>query len=155
MIDRSSNLLTKDVSAKLKSLVCKIDVIESYSGEKINTNCSIYKLKNSTIFAALLNYLPIGCKDALLTKYLLKNRMVNCFTFEENTKSPYNKNFCLLTALALFFREIRDPKKKLQNYLCYWYRKSMDTAPTTSKESIWAIFLSMRVCWCSIFCQRI
>ena len=43
----------------------------------------------------------MGCKNAVLLEPLLKNRTINCLTFEENTRQPYNNNLCLLCALAL------------------------------------------------------
>ena len=43
----------------------------------------------------------MGCKDAVLPEPLLKNHTINCLTFEENTKRPYNNNLCLFRVLAL------------------------------------------------------
>ena len=54
----------------------------------------IYKLTNLTVFAALLKDIPMGCRDAVLPDPLLKNHSVNCLTFEQNTRQPYNDNLC-------------------------------------------------------------
>ena len=43
----------------------------------------------------------MGCKDTVLPEPLLKNHNVNCFTFERNTRQPYNDSLCLFRALAL------------------------------------------------------
>ena len=43
----------------------------------------------------------MGCKDALLPEPLLRNGTINCLTFEENTRQPYNDNLCLFRAPAL------------------------------------------------------
>ena len=43
----------------------------------------------------------MGCKDAVLPECLLKNLPVNCFTYEQNTKTPYKDNLCLMRAIAL------------------------------------------------------
>ena len=43
----------------------------------------------------------MGCKDAVLPESLLKNHTVNCLTYEQNTKKPYEDNLCLFRALAL------------------------------------------------------
>ena len=43
----------------------------------------------------------MGGKDAVLPESLLKNHIVNCLTFEKNTRKPYNDNLCLFKALAL------------------------------------------------------
>ena len=54
-----------------------------------------------TFFAALLKDVPLGCKNAVLPKLLLKNRIINYLTFEESTRQPHNDNLCLFCALAL------------------------------------------------------
>ena len=43
----------------------------------------------------------MGCKNAVLPEPLLKNCTINCLTFEESTRQPYNDNLCLFRALAL------------------------------------------------------
>ena len=42
-----------------------------------------------------------GCKNAVLPETLLRNGTINCLTFEESTRQPYNDNLCLFRALAL------------------------------------------------------
>ena len=86
---------------KLKDFLNKTDVIETCSRERTNTKWRFYKLKNLTVFAALLKDVPLGCKDAILQEPLLRNCTINCLTFEENTRQPYNDNLCLFRALAL------------------------------------------------------
>ena len=44
----------------------------------------------------------MGCKDTVLPEPLSKVLKVNRFTFERNTRQPYNDNLCLFRALALF-----------------------------------------------------
>ena len=67
----------------------------------MNTKWRFYKLTNLTVFAALLKYVPMGCKNAVLPEPLLRNGTINCLTYEENTRQPYNDNLCLFRALAL------------------------------------------------------
>ena len=43
----------------------------------------------------------MGCKNAMLPEPLLKNHTINCLTYEEITRQPYNDNLCLFRALAL------------------------------------------------------
>ena len=43
----------------------------------------------------------MGCKDTVLPEPLLRNCNVNCLTFQNNTRQPYNDNLCLFRALAL------------------------------------------------------
>ena len=100
LLDRSK-LCTHYDLAKLKDFLNKTDVIESCCRERINTKWKFYKLTNLTVFAALLRDVPMGCKNAVLPKLLLKNHTINCLTFEENTRQPYIDNLCLFRALAL------------------------------------------------------
>ena len=101
LLDRYKLVCTHDDLAKLKDFLNKTDVIETCSRERMNTKWSFYKLTNLTVFAALLKDLPMGCKNAVLPEPLLKNHIINCLTFEENTRQPYNDNLCLFRALAL------------------------------------------------------
>ena len=101
LLDRSKLVCTHDDLAKLKDFLYQTDVIESCSRERMNTKWRFYKLANLTVFAALLKDVPMGCKNAVLPEPLLKNRTINCLTYEENTRQPYNDNLCLFRALAL------------------------------------------------------
>ena len=101
LLDRFKLVCTHDDLAKLKDLVNKTDVIESCSRKRMNTKWRFYKLTNLTVFAALLKDVPMGCKNAVLPEPLLRNGTINCLTYEENTRQPYNDNLCLFRALAL------------------------------------------------------
>ena len=101
LLDRPKLLCTHDDLAKLKDFLNQSDVIEFCSRERMNTKWRFYKLTNLTVFAALLKDVPMGCKNAFLPKPLHKNHTINCLTFEENTRQPYNDNLCLFRALAL------------------------------------------------------
>ena len=45
----------------------------------------------------------MGCNYTVLPEPLLRTCNVDCFTFERNTSQPYNDNFCLFGALALYW----------------------------------------------------
>ena len=94
-------MCTHDNLAKLKDFLKKTDVIESCSRKRMNTKWKSYKLTNLTVFAALLKYVPMGCKNAVLPEPLLRKCTINCLTYEENTRQPYNNNLCLFRAPAL------------------------------------------------------
>ena len=85
----------------LKKRMQEMDIVDLCTRERSNTKWKFYKLTNLTIFALLLKDVPMGCKDTVLLEPLLKNHNVNCFTFERNTRQPYNDNLCLFRALAL------------------------------------------------------
>ena len=101
LLDRSKLVCTHDDLTKLKDFLNQTYVIESRSRERMNTKWRFYKLTNSTVFAALLKDVPMGCKNAVLPEPLLRNGTINCLTFEENTRQPYNDNLCLFRAPAL------------------------------------------------------
>ena len=67
----------------------------------MNTKWRFYKLTNLRVFAVLLQDGPMGRKDAVLRKPLLKNHTINGLTFEEKTRQPYKDNFCFFQASAL------------------------------------------------------
>ena len=104
LLDRSKLVCTRDDLAKLKGFLNKTNVIESCGRERMNTKWRFYKLTNLTVFAALPKDVPMTCKDAVLTEPLLENHTINCLRYEENTRQPYNDNWCLLRALALHLR---------------------------------------------------
>ena len=101
LLDWSKLVCKHDDLAKLKDFLNKTDVIESCSRERMNTKWRSYKLTNLTVFAALLKDVPMGCKNAVLPEPLLRNGTINCLTYEESTRQPYNENLCLLRAPAL------------------------------------------------------
>ena len=101
LLDRSKLVCMHDDLAKLKVFLNKTDVIETCSRERTNTKWRFYKLTNLIVFAALLKDVPMGCKNAILPEPVLKNHTINCVTYEEKTRQPYNDNLCLFRALAL------------------------------------------------------
>ena len=101
LLDRSKLVCTHDDLANLKDFLNQTDVIESCSRKRTNTKWRFYKLTNLTVFAALLKDVPMGCKNAVSPKPLLRNDTINCLTFGESTRQPYNDNLCLFCALAL------------------------------------------------------
>ena len=71
LLEQSKLVSNKDEMAKLKEILKKIDVIESCTKERSNTNRRFFKLTNLTKFAALLRDVPMGCKDAVLLESVL------------------------------------------------------------------------------------
>ena len=144
-MDRSKVLCIRDDMAKLKDFLNKTDVKKSCSRERMNTKSRFYKLTNLIVFAALFKDVPMGCKDAVLTKPLLKIRTKNCLTFEENTRQPYNDNLCLLVRLLSTCKALNNWKKKLQSFSIYSSIKWLDWAWIKFKESTWTIFLLLKI----------
>ena len=61
----------------------------------------VLQTDKSDSFCSALKNVPMGCKDCVLPKPLLKHQNVNCLIFEKNTRKPYNDNLCLFRAVAL------------------------------------------------------
>ena len=101
LMERSKLVCTPDDFTNLKEKLQKLDFVELCTRERANTKWKFYKLKNLTVFAALLKDVSMGCKDSVLPEPLVKNQNVNCLTFERNTREPYNDNLCLFRAVAL------------------------------------------------------
>ena len=79
--------------------------------KKKNTKWRFLNMTKLTVFTALLRELPVECKEAVLTKPLLKNCTINCLAFEKSARQPYTDNLCLFRALALHLRG----KQKLED----------------------------------------
>ena len=101
LMERSKLVFTPDDNTNLKEKLQKMDIVDLFTRERANTKCKFYKLTNLTVFAELLKDVSRGCKDSLLPEPLLQNQNVNCLTYKQNIKIPYNDNFCLFRALAL------------------------------------------------------
>ena len=119
LLDQSKLVCTHDDLAKLKNFLNKTDVIGSCSRERMNTKRRFCKLPNLTAFAALLKGVPMGCKNAVLPEPLPKNHTINCLTFEESTRQPYNDNLCLFRALALHLHGTQRLEEETSNCSIY------------------------------------
>ena len=58
----------------------------------------------------------MGCKNAVLPKLLLRNDTVNCLTYEENTRQPYNDKLFIFRALALYLRGTQRLEEKISTF---------------------------------------
>ena len=140
LLEQSKLVSNKDDMAKLKEILKKTDVIESCTKERTNTKWRFFKLTNLTIIAALLRDIPMGCKDAVLPESLLKNHTVNCLTYEQNTKKPYKTTFASSEHLLSTCMEMRDSKKKHQNYSTSFLLTVQILTLQSFKEFAWMIF---------------
>ena len=101
IMERSKLASTQADMTNLEDRMQKVDIVDVCTRERANTMWKFFKLTNLTNFASLLKDVPIGCKDRILPEPLLINCNVNCLTFQNNTRQPYNDNLCLFRALAL------------------------------------------------------
>ena len=93
-------LLERQNSKTNETFLNNVNVLESCTRERVNTVWKFYKLTNATLFAFKLKEVPMGCKNAVLSEKLCFG--INCWTFQENTRKPYNIILCLFRAVALF-----------------------------------------------------
>ena len=56
------------------------------------------------------------CKDKILHEPLLKDHIVNCLTFERNTRQPSNDNLCLFRAVALHLFGYKKLEEETSNF---------------------------------------
>ena len=93
------------------------------------TKLRFYKLTNLTAFAALLEDVPMWCKDAVLLKPLMRNGTINCVTFEDKTRQPYNKNLCLFRAVALHLLGTQGLEEETSNLFNLFINKMDELSP--------------------------
>ena len=102
LFDKSILLCTKADLTTIQNKVNKQDIIEICTQERQNTKRRFKLITNVTIFADLLNNVPMGYPDSLIPEPLLRNNHVNCLiSNQDKKKQPYNDNLCLFRALAV------------------------------------------------------
>ena len=129
LLDRSKHVCTHDDFANLKGFLNETDVIESCSRERKNTKWRFYKLTSLTVFAALLKDVPMGCMNAVLREPLLRNCTINCLTYEENAKQPYNDNLFLFRALALHLHGTQRLEEETSKFFNLFINKMDQLSP--------------------------
>ena len=65
----------------------------------------------------------MGCKNAVLPEPLLKKHTINCLTFEESPRQPYNDNLCLFHALALHLHDTQRLEKNTSELFNFFIKK--------------------------------
>ena len=140
LLEQSKLVSNEDDMTKLKEILKKTDVIESCKKERSNTKWRFFKLRNLTIFAALLRDIPMGCKDAVLPESLLKNHTVNCLTFEKVQEKVTMTLFVSSERLLATCMEMRDSRKKHQSYSIFFLLTVQILTFQNFKEFAWMIF---------------
>ena len=87
-MERSKLVCTPVDITNPKDNLQKMDIVDLCTRERANTKWKFHKLTNLTVFAALLEDVPMGCEDYALPEPLLKSQNVNCLTFEKKYKKP-------------------------------------------------------------------
>ena len=87
-MEKSKFVCTQVDITNVKDRMQKMDFVETCTPERAKTMWKFYKLTNIKFFASLLKDVPMGCKRTVLLGSLLRNYIVNCLTFERNTRQP-------------------------------------------------------------------
>ena len=95
-MSRSELVVTKDDLAKLKDILKETEVNESCYRER-RKKMDVIQVKNIPVIAVLFKDVPMDFMDALLLEHMLKTQTIDCLTFQENARQPYNNNLCLFT----------------------------------------------------------
>ena len=95
----------------------------------MNTKWRFYKLTYLTVFAVVLEDVPMGCKNAVLPKPLLKNHIINCLTYEKTSRQPYNDNLCLFRALALHLQSAQRLEEETSKVFNLFIKKMDGLSP--------------------------
>ena len=130
IMETSRLVCTKTDNINVKDRIQKKDIVNFCTREKANRKWKFYKLTNITIFASLLKDVSMGFKTTVLPEPLLKNHKVNCFTFEKNTKQPYNDNLCLFRALALHLHGNEKLEKETSKSFNLFLNNSEEKVPS-------------------------
>ena len=78
LFEKSHLLCTKADLKTVHGKVEKFDIVEQCTEEHHNTRWRFNLITNVTIFAALLENIPMGCPDSVLPEPLLRHTQVNC-----------------------------------------------------------------------------
>ena len=85
-----------------------------------------------TIFAALLENIPMGCPDSVFPEPLLRHTQVNCLLSNKD-KEPYKDHLCLIRALESYLNGHNDLESQISRYFTEIIAKS-GHAPTIFPE---------------------
>ena len=119
LLDRFELVSTRDDLAKLKDILNKIDVIESYSRERMNIMWSFYKLTKLNVFADFLQDVPMGCMDAVLPEPVLPEPQ-STVSRTKKIQDNHISTTCVFFVLLLSnCTETNDWKKKHLNCSIY------------------------------------
>ena len=88
----------------------------------------------------------MGCKDAVLPEPLSKSCTINCLTFEENTRHPYNNSLCLFPAVVLHLHGNQQLEGEASNLYNLYINKMDGLSADQLKESIWTILFLLKIC---------
>ena len=126
LLDRSKLVCTHDDLARLKDCLNKKDVIKSCSQERMSTKWKFFHLTNLTVFAALLEEVPMGCKNAVLANLCLKFTQSTVSRMKKTQDSHITTTCASSVRLLSICMALNDWMKKLQYCSIYLSIKWID-----------------------------
>ena len=117
LLERSFLITNKEDMTEFLQRLDDLNIVELSTRERSSTKWKLLFLTKVTIFAALLKFVPVGCKDTLLPLNIVKRSGVNCLTYKYN-KESYNDKLCLLGAVCMHKtgnERVEEETKKLLN----------------------------------------
>ena len=106
-------------------------IVELSTRERYSTKWKSLFSTNVTIFAALLNRVPFGCRDMLLPSNVIKQNDFNCLTYKSNYER-YNDNLCLIRAVCMH----RTGKKMLEEGTNILFKAYLTANPHLSVQNM-------------------
>ena len=83
MLGKYKLLITGDDLKHFKAMIAAKNVKTACTRGMVDTKWQFLKLTNGTVFAVLLKNIPMCCRNAVLPDHLLKERFINCITFNQ------------------------------------------------------------------------
>ena len=123
LFENSLLLCTKADLITIQGKVEKFDIVKQCTQERQNTKWRLKLITNVKIFAALLNNIPMGCLDSVLSEPLLRHTQVNCLSSNKD-KEPYKDHLCLFRALARYMNGDNDIDSHTSRYFLDFISKS-------------------------------
>ena len=98
--EKSHLLCSKGDLVSLQHRVEKMDSVENCAQESANRKWRNALTTNVKIFCAILNNIPMGCLDAVITEQLLRRSDINCLV-SNGYGETYKDYLCLFRAVAV------------------------------------------------------
>ena len=151
LLERSKLVCTSEDITNLKEKLQKMDIVDLCTRERANTKWKFYKMTNLTVFAAILEDVPMGFKDSVLPETLLKSQNVNCLTFQKIQWSPTMTIFAFSEQLLCVYLVTTDWRRKHPKFSTFSWTIVGKQIHQSSRVFTWLIFRKWRSCCNSIF----
>ena len=119
----------------------------------MNTKWRFHKLTNLTAFAASLNDVPIGCKDAVLPEPLWVTAQPTASRLKRTRDNQITATCVSLCCYSLFAGKSTIGRRN--EFLTCSSVEWTDSGPVSSRKSKWKTFQLLKICYYSFFLSMI